>query len=328
VTSAEKETAATTSPSPSSLRHVRLHLPSTGERLDRALAEAMPDLSRMQWQRLIREGSVTAAGQPLKASFRLSEPLTLDVALPEIVEPAILSEEIPLDMRYEDHDLLVINKPAGMVVHPSPGHDQGTLVNALLAYCPDLAGVGGERRPGIVHRLDKDTSGLILVAKHDHALWYLQNQFRARTVAKQYLALVEGVLQPPAAWVDAPIGRDLHDRIKMAVFPPSAVERGLARPAQTRYQARTTYQGYTLVECYPSTGRKHQIRVHLSFAGYPIVGDRLYGRRKQHLPLKRHFLHAARLTFRRPSDDQEITCEAELPADLAAVLETLQQQQT
>lgn len=299
---------------------IALWLELPGERLDRALAEVMPELSRVQWQRLIRDGLVTAEGQPLKASFRLPEQLEVVVILPDIVEPAIVSEEIPLDIRYEDSDIIIINKPAGMVVHPSAGHEQGTLVNALLAYCPDLAGVGGERRPGIVHRLDKDTSGLILVAKHDRALWHLQNQFRARTVTKQYLALVEGNIQPPAALVDAPIGRDLHDRIKMAVFPPSAVERGLARPAQTRYQAQTSYGDYTLVECYPRTGRKHQIRVHLSYVGYPIVGDRIYGRRKQRLPLKRHFLHAARLTFKRPSDDKEITCEAELPEELAAVL--------
>lgn len=302
---------------------VTLRLEMPGERLDRALAETMPELSRVQWQRLIRDGLVTAESQPLKANFRLPAQLEVAVILPDIVEPAIVSEEIPLDIRYEDGDIIVINKPARMVVHPSAGHEQGTLVNALLAYCPDLAGVGGERRPGIVHRLDKDTSGLILVAKHDQALWHLQNQFRARTVTKQYLALVEGNIQPPAALVDAPIGRDLHDRIKMAVFPPSAIERGLARPAQTRYQARTHYGEFTLVECYPRTGRKHQIRVHLSYVGYPIVGDRIYGRRKQRLPLKRHFLHAAKLTFKRPSDDQEITCEAELPEELAVVLERL-----
>jgi 23S rRNA pseudouridine1911/1915/1917 synthase len=295
-----------------------------GERLDRALAEVMPELSRVQWQRLIREGLVTAGGQTLKASFRLPDQLQIEAILPEIVEPAITSEAIPLDIRYEDSDIIVINKPAGMVVHPSAGHDQGTLVNALLAYCPDLAGVGGERRPGIVHRLDKDTSGLILAAKHDRALQHLQNQFRARTVTKQYLALVEGKIQPPAALVDAPIGRDLHDRIQMAVFPPSAVDRGLARPAQTRYQARTTYNDFTLVECYPRTGRKHQIRVHLSYVGYPLVGDRIYGRRKQRLPLKRHFLHAALLTFRRPADDQEVTCSAELPPELQGVLDKLE----
>jgi 23S rRNA pseudouridine1911/1915/1917 synthase len=295
-----------------------------GERLDRALTEVMPELSRVQWQRLIREGLVTAGGQLLKTSLRLPEQLQIEAILPEIVEPSIISEEIPLDIRYEDSDMIVINKPAGMVVHPSAGHDQGTLVNALLAYCPDLAGVGGERRPGIVHRLDKDTSGLLLVAKHDRALWHLQNQFRARTVTKQYLALVEGNIQPPAALVDAPIGRDLHDRIKMAVFPPSAVERGLARPAQTHYQARTTYNNFTLVECYPRTGRKHQIRVHLSYVGYPLVGDRIYGRRKQRLPLRRHFLHATMLTFRRPSDDEEMTCTAELPPELQVVLDELE----
>jgi 23S rRNA pseudouridine1911/1915/1917 synthase len=182
-----------------------------------------------------------------------------------------------------------------------------------------LEGVGGERRPGIVHRLDKDTSGLIVAAKHDHALWQLQNQFKQRTVMKVYLALVNGSLQPPEAIIDAPIGRDPRHRQKMAVLTTGSD----ARPAQTAYRALTYYPDYTLVECRPHTGRKHQIRVHLAYMGFPVVADGIYGRRKDRLGLKRHFLHAAELAFRRPSDGEEVRVRAELPDDLANALATL-----
>jgi len=301
-------------------QQITLTLESVGERLDRALTEALPDLSRMQWQRLIREGLVMIDGERARPSYRIQGGEVLTATVPAVVEPEIAAEVIPLDIRYEDSDLIVVNKPAGMVVHPSLGHAGGTLVNALLAHCPDLEGVGGERRPGIVHRLDKDTSGLIVAAKHDHALWYLQNQFKQRSVSKVYLALVSGQLQPPEALIDAPIGRDPRHRQKMAVVTD---DRGDARPAQTSFRALTYYQGYTYVECRPRTGRKHQIRVHLAYVGYPVAGDRLYGRRKDPLGLSRHFLHAAELTFRRPSDDAELHVTAELPPDLQAALDAL-----
>lgn len=301
-------------------QRIELILDAIGERLDRALTDAVPELSRMQWQRLIREGQVTINGERAKPSYRIEGGELLEAFIPEIVEPEVMAEPIPLDIRYEDSDLIVVNKPPGMVVHPSLGHAGGTLVNALLAHCPDLGGVGGERRPGIVHRLDKDTSGLIVAAKHDHALWYLQNQFKQRTVAKVYLALVHGALQPPEAIIDAPIGRDPRHRQKMAVVTSGD---GDARPAQTAFRALTYYADYTLVECRPRTGRKHQIRVHLAYIGFPIVGDSVYGRRKERLDLKRHFLHAAELTFHRPSDGEEVRVTAELPADLAAFLSRL-----
>jgi 23S rRNA pseudouridine1911/1915/1917 synthase len=240
--------------------------------------------------------------------------------IPAVVDAEVTAEEIPLDIRYEDKDLIVINKPAGMVVHPSLGHAGGTLVNALLAHCPDLDGVGGERRPGIVHRLDKDTSGLIIAAKHDQALWYLQNQFKQRTVAKVYLTLVNGSLQPPEALIDAPIGRDPRNRQKMAVVTSPNSD---ARPAQTAFRALAYYTDYTYVECRPRTGRKHQIRVHMAYIGFPIAGDHIYGRRKDRLGLPRHFLHAAELTFRRPSDGEELHLTTELPGDLTAVLASL-----
>ena len=301
-------------------RQVEITLEATGERLDRALTEALPELSRMQWQKLIREGLVMVDGERAKASYRIIGGESLLATLPEVVEAEILAEDIPLDIRYEDSDLIVVNKPAGMVVHPSLGHAGGTLVNALLAHCPDLEGVGGERRPGIVHRLDKDTSGLIIAAKHDHALWQLQNQFKQRLVVKVYQALVNGSLQPPEALIDAPIGRDPRHRQRMAVVTAANQE---ARPAQTFYRAVQYFSEYTHVECRPRTGRKHQIRVHLAYIGFPIVGDVLYGRRKDQLRLPRHFLHAAELTFRRPSDGAEVHVTAELPDDLVNVLARL-----
>ncbi len=303
-------------------KQVELTLEAVGERLDRALTDLLPDLSRMQWQRLIREGLVTINGERAKASYRIIGGETLAATIPEVVEAEVSAEAIPLDIRYEDRDLIVVNKPPGMVVHPSLGHAGGTLVNALLAHCPDLEGVGGERRPGIVHRLDKDTSGLIIAAKHDHALWYLQNQFKERTVNKVYKALVSGSLQPPEALIDAPIGRDPRHRKKMAVVAASS-GRGDARPAQTNYRAIQYYEGHTFVECRPHTGRKHQIRVHMAYIGFPVAGDPIYGHRKNRLGLRRHFLHAAELTFRRPSDGEELHIVAELPEDLAKVLEAL-----
>lgn len=302
-------------------RQIRLTLTDAGERLDRALTAAAPELSRMQWQRLIREGNVTIDGERARPSYRLAGGETVVALVPEVVEAAVTAEPIPLDVRYEDRDIIVVNKPAGMVVHPSLGHDSGTLVNALLAHCPDLEGVGGERRPGIVHRLDKDTSGLIIAAKHDHALWYVQNQFKARSVTKVYLTLVHGQIQPPEALIDAPIGRDPRHRKRMAVITTGT---GDAREAQTAYQALSRFAEYTCVECRPRTGRKHQIRVHLAYLGFPVVGDSLYGRRKNTLGLARQFLHAARLALRRPSDGELIDIQSELPADLQTVLDALE----
>ena len=302
-------------------RQLDLVLEAPGERIDKALAAAHPDLSRSQWQQLIADGLVTVEGQPARASQRLEGGERVHAVLPDVQESGLLAQQIPLQIVYEDDDLLAINKEAGMVVHPSPGHYEGTLVNAVLGYCPDLEGVGGERRPGIVHRLDKETSGLILVAKNDRALRYLQRQFKRRMVKKSYLALVEGHVQPPQALIDAPIGRDPHYRQRMAVIPPGSSAR--SRPAQTEYRLLETYGDYSLVACHPRTGRTHQIRVHMAFAGYPIAGDTTYGRRKQQLDLDRHFLHAQALTFRRPADDDEITLQAPLPADLQATLDSL-----
>jgi len=302
-----------------------LVLDAEGERIDKALAEARPELSRTRWQQLINDGLVTLGGAPVKASLRLQGGERIRVVLPEEEESDLQAQKIPLDILYEDDDMLAINKPAGMVVHPAPGHREGTLVNAVLGYCPDLEGIGGERRPGIVHRLDKETSGVILVAKNDKALRHLQRQFKRRTVDKRYLALVEGHIQPPKALIDAPIGRDPNNRKQMAVIRPGSGHR--KRRAKTRYDTLKKYStdagGFALVECRPITGRTHQIRVHLAFAGYPIVGDTTYGRRRQGIGLGRHFLHATSLAFRRPSDNADMTLRAPLPVELEAVLDKL-----
>jgi 23S rRNA pseudouridine1911/1915/1917 synthase len=226
---------------------------------------------------------------------------------PAAVEP----EALPLRIVYEDADLLVVDKPAGMTVHPAPGHSRHTLVNALLAHCGDLSGVGGVLRPGIVHRLDKDTSGLLLVAKNDRAHAGLSRQLKERTVEKRYLALVRGRIEQPEGVIEGAVGRDPRNRKRMAI-----VEGG--RPARTAYHVREYVDGMTLVEVAPSTGRTHQIRVHFAAAGHPIVGDALYG--KPSALVGRQFLHAHRLAFRHPGDGRAVEFESSLPADLAEAL--------
>lgn len=302
----------------------KLTLDAPGVRLDLALKNNQPDVSRVRWFKLIKSGHVTVNGNRVKPSYLLKGDETVEVVMPETLETDIVAEDIPLDIAYEDRDILVVNKPAGMVVHPAPGHYSGTLVNAILGYCPDIAGIGGEKRPGIVHRLDKETSGLIVVAKNDKALHFLQDQFRARTVKKQYLALVEDVPGQSTATIDAPIGRDPKQRKRMAVIRPGSS--ATSRPAQTLYNIQTAYtSNNALVECWPHTGRTHQIRVHMAFIGHPLVGDRVYGRRKQRLPLNRHFLHAAGISFQRPSDKETLTLTNPLPPDLQELLDTLKE---
>ena len=298
-----------------------LQLDAVGQRLDKVLTEQLPNLSRTQIQRLLKEEQILVNGRPAKANLKLEGGEQVTITLPEPEETELVPEAIPLDIRYEDEDMLVINKPAGMVVHPAVGHSSGTLVNAILAHCPDLPGIGGEKRPGIVHRLDKETSGLIVIAKNELALRHLQAQFKDRTVGKQYLALVDGQVQPPTALIDAPIGRDPRQRKKMAVIPFGSSAH--SRPAQTQYDTVTGYDDYTLLRCELFTGRTHQIRVHLAYIGFPIVGDKVYGRRKPSIPLKRHFLHAAVLQLKRPSDNEELTLHAELPPELDAILKKL-----
>jgi 23S rRNA pseudouridine1911/1915/1917 synthase len=287
-----------------------------GERLDQVLAARLPELSRAQAQRLIKSGEATVNARPSKPSYRVQVGDEVSACIPAEVPEAVLPEDIPLDVIYEDDFLLVVNKPAGMVVHPALGHPSGTLVNAVLAHCPDVAEVGGPDRAGIVHRLDKDTSGLILVAKDEATRTALQRKFKRRQVAKTYLALVEDQVQPREGVIDAPIGRNKRQRKKMAV-----VRSG--RPARTMYRVAEYFAEHTLLEVRPHTGRTHQIRVHLSWMGYPVVGDAVYGYNRQRLLSGRHFLHAAELRFVHPATGEEVEFKAPLPPELAALLQRL-----
>ena len=233
----------------------------------------------------------------------------------------LVGEAIPLDIIFENDDLIVVNKPAGMVVHPAAGHDNGTLVNAVLGYDPELEGIGGEERPGLVHRLDKDTSGLIVLAKNERAHRWLQDQFRLRKVEKTYLALVDGKPPTPTGRVEAPIGRDPSHRKKMAIMPA-----GKGREAVSEYITLETFAQHTLLEFHPYTGRTHQIRLHCAFLGCPIVADPIYGHRNPTVPLKRHFLHAFRLKIVLPGEKKARVFEAPLPAELERVLKGLRKE--
>ena len=289
------------------------------ERLDKALVARMPDFSRSRLQALIKDGRVTVGEIVVgKAGHQVEAGQQVRVEVPPSVPTTLQPESIPLDVVFENDDLMVINKPAGMVVHPSVGHASGTLVHAALAHAPDLEGVGGEQRPGIVHRLDKDTSGLILIAKNDATHRWLQDQFRLRSVKKIYLALVDGLPPTPEGRIEAAIARDPSHRKRMAI-----VSNDRGRESVTEYQTLETFPAHTLLEAHPLTGRTHQIRLHLAFLGTPIVGDLVYGHRKSTLPLERHFLHAARLTIKLPGEDSARTFVAPLPPELSRVLEDL-----
>lgn len=300
-------------------RRLRFQADPPGGRLDRLLVPLLPDLSRTRIQRLIREGHVLVEDRPVtKPGYRLEGGEWIEVDLPPAAPSRLEPEPIPLDVVFENEDVIVVNKPAGMVVHPSAGHPSGTLVHAALAHAPDLRGVGGELRPGVVHRLDKDTSGLILLAKHDAAHRWLQAQFKQRQVEKMYLALVDRHPPTPVGRIEAPIGRDPRYRQRMAVVPE-----GRGREAITEYRRLEAFPEHELLEVHPITGRTHQVRVHLAFLGCPVAGDRVYGRRKPSVPLERHFLHAARLRLRLPGDEVPRTFEAPLPDELEAVLDLL-----
>lgn len=289
------------------------------DRLDKFLVSQLPQFSRSRLQGLIRDGFVQVNAKTVtKTGTVLLPGQTVEIELPEIKPSELVPEEIPLNVVFENQDLMVINKPAGMVVHPAAGHATGTLVHAALAHAPELEGIGGERRPGIVHRLDKDTSGLILVAKNERAHRWLQDQFRLRRVKKVYLALVDGFAPTPTGRIEAFIGRDPDHRKKMAIV---SAQKG--REAVTEYRVLETFANHSLIEAHPLTGRTHQIRLHLAFLGCPIVGDSIYGRRKSSLELQRHFLHAARLTIQLPGETQPRTFEAGLPPELDDLLTAL-----
>jgi 23S rRNA pseudouridine1911/1915/1917 synthase len=286
------------------------------------LVKQVADLSRNRLQQLIRSGHVKVNGVvTTKPGFRLDGGEEVQVIIPAPLPSTLEAEPIPLDIVFENSDLMLINKPAGMVVHPSAGHSSGTLVHAALAHAPDIVGIGGEIRPGVVHRLDKDTSGLILLAKNDAAHNDLQKQFKKREVEKLYLALVDGKPPTPEGRIEAPIGRDPGHRKKMKVLPP-----GKGREAISVFHSLESFPHHTLLEVNPKTGRTHQIRVHLAFLGCPVVGDRTYGQRKKTLPLSRMFLHAAALAFTLPGDTSPRRFEAPLPYELETVLERLRRQ--
>jgi len=300
---------------------------SDGLRLDRFLVSVVESHSRSQLQRLIKEGQVSVNGKAGKANQTVKAGQQVRLIVPDAVEAKPKPEALPLSIVYQDSDIIVVDKPAGMVVHPAAGHADGTLVNALLHHVTDLSGIGGEKRPGIVHRLDRGTSGLMVIAKHDAAHEALTRQFHDREVEKEYIALVWGEVQPGRR-IDAPIGRDGSNRKKM-----SAKARR-ARSAVTRI-VRTEPFGrvLTLADIAIHTGRTHQIRVHLSAIGHPIVGDALYGGVHRRVPgdlravsrLERPFLHAARLAFRHPMDGRVMVFESELPSDLQHVVDWLRE---
>jgi 23S rRNA pseudouridine1911/1915/1917 synthase len=292
---------------------LQFNSPVASIRLDKYLTQVLPQFSRAHLQKLIEQGYVLVNGQRAKASLRLCESARITVELPPVTGRP-LAEPIPLSIIYEDEDILVIDKPAGMTVHPAPGHPSHTLVNAILAHCPGLARSNEMMRPGIVHRLDKDTSGLIVIAKNDPAREHLVAQFKNRTVTKAYLVLVEGRLSPERGIIEAPIGRDPRSRRKMAI-----AEAG--KEATTQYQVLGYLDDYTLVEVSPLTGRTHQIRVHLSAIGCPVVGDTVYGTKSA--LLNRQFVHACRLGFRLPSTGQYQESTSPLPVDLEQALEHL-----
>lgn len=292
--------------------------PTGGERVDRFVAERS-GLSRSYVQKLITEGRLTADGVPIKANAVPGAGTVLVLDVPEPVAPDIEPEAIPIRVVYEDDDLLVVDKPAGLVVHPAPGHAGGTLVNALLARGTTYGGIAGVQRPGIVHRLDRDTSGLLMVARHDAAQHSLMGQLKARRVRKTYLALVQGSVVAAVGRIEAPIGRDPRRRTRMAVVPDG-------RPSVTGYRVRERFPGWTLLELDLVTGRTHQLRVHLAAIGHPIAGDPVYGTgssRRGPDGLERLFLHSWRLELQSPADGHLIRVRADLPAELEQVLEGL-----
>ncbi len=295
-----------------------LTLDKSGERADAALARLCPALTRSAAQKLLEQGAVFCGGKALKKNDKLREGDILEFALPDAQEVSIEAEDIPLDVVYEDDDVIVINKPKGMVVHPAAGHWSGTLVNALMHHCKDsLSGINGELRPGIVHRIDMDTSGLLIVAKNDFAHQSLADQLQDHSLARTYECIVCGRIKDDAGTIDAPIGRHPADRKKMAVTEKNS------RNAVTHWQVLERFERYTRVQCKLETGRTHQIRVHLSWRNHPIVGDMVYGHKKPELGLDSQCLHAKELTFRHPRTGEAVTVSCPLPDYFEEVLKKL-----
>lgn len=286
----------------------------SAERIDALLARSLPELTRSAAQRLLAQGAVTKDGAPVKKNYKTAPGDTFVVTLPDAAPSALVAQDLPLDVVYEDDDLIVVNKPRGMVVHPAPGHEDGTLVNALLAHCGDsLSGVGGALRPGIVHRIDRDTSGLIIAAKNDYAHQFLSAQLADHTLARTYECIVVGNLREDSGTVDAPIARDSRDRKRMAVVPGG-------RRAVTHWEVIARYPGYTHVRCRLETGRTHQIRVHMAYLGHPILGDTVYGAKKAVPGLTGQCLHAVGLQFIHPRTKELVSLTCPLPEEFTAML--------
>ncbi|MCL2425657.1 MAG: RluA family pseudouridine synthase [Oscillospiraceae bacterium] len=300
-----------------------------GERLDVFLASNLCGLTRSAAQRLLEAGRVTLNGKPVKKNHIISANEHYTVIQDEPEDSVILKQDIPLDIVFEDDDVIVVNKPKGMVVHPAPGHPDGTLVNALLYHCGDsLSGIGGIIRPGIVHRIDKDTSGLIIAAKNDYTHVSLAEQLSSRTLTREYQAIVCGNIKSDNGRIDAPIGRHPTDRKKQAVIPESVNSQtnSNSRPAITHYDVIARYGGYTHVWCRLETGRTHQIRVHMAHVGHPVLGDIVYGRKKPDLGMSSQCLHAWKLEFMHPTNNESVELYADLPDYFVKILSKLEKQ--
>jgi len=289
-----------------------------GERVDQFLSRSVEGLSRAAAQRLLEEGCVLCQERPLRKNDRLNVGASLELALPEPEATSAQPQDIPLDVVYEDADVIVINKPVGLVVHPAPGHPDGTLVNALLHHCGDtLSGIGGELRPGIVHRIDRDTSGLLIVAKNDAAHLSLTAQLQDHSLYREYETVVIGGFSEDAGTINAPIGRHTRDRKRMAI------DRKNGREAVTHWSVLARYPGYSHLRCRLETGRTHQIRVHLASVGHPVLGDIIYGGKKPYPGLSGQCLHARRLSFTHPRTGERLTMECPLPDYFQTVLQKI-----
>ncbi|MBW4848748.1 MAG: RluA family pseudouridine synthase [Bacillaceae bacterium] len=288
----------------------------TSERLDKFLSTTEPEWSRTQVQQWVKDGLIEVNGKQVKANYKVQAGDQIKVEIPDPEALDVEAEPMDLDIYYEDADVLVVNKPRGMVVHPAPGHVSGTLVNGLMAHCTDLSGINGVMRPGIVHRIDKDTSGLLMVAKNDMAHESLVNQLVAKTVTRKYTAVVHGIIQHDTGTIDAPIGRDKKDRQSMTVTKENA------KQAVTHFDVIERFKDFTVVECRLETGRTHQIRVHMKYIGYPLAGDPKYGPRKT-VDFNGQLLHAGVLGFDHPRTGEYIEFTAPIPVDMRGFIDSL-----
>lgn len=287
-------------------------------RIDRFLGDRL-DLSRSRIQTLVTDGDILVNGDVVKSNYRLKEDDEIKIHIPENEEYEVLAEDIPIDIVYEDDDVMVVNKPKGMVVHPAPGNLHGTLVNAILYHCKDLSGINGVLRPGIVHRIDKDTSGLLIIAKNDKAHQSLSEQLQSKTVSRKYYALVHGEIPHEYGTIDAPIGRDVKDRKRMCVCEQNS------KDAVTHFRVIERFDDYTLIECSLETGRTHQIRVHMKYIKFPIVGDETYSYKKT-MDTSGQLLHAYELEFTHPTTGEKVVVQADMPDVFKEVLEELRKE--